>query len=909
MKRLSCAFALALVAALAPTLRADESQTMFPFVVEQGAVDNITDVRTWNADARVAGADGYVTAREGKFETASGRARMLGTNLCFGANFPSKEKAERLADSLARFGIGIVRLHHMDSRDIWGKNIAKSTTEIDPEQLDKLDYLIACLHKRGIYVDINLHVSRAFRDLDGFENAAMLPSQNKGVDNFDRRMIELQKKYAKDLLTHVNSYLGKAYVDDPGVAVIEINNENSVVASWSWGELDDLPSPYADELRALWNAWLVKKYETNAKLRDAWKCETVPLQEDQIGDAFDANFKFNSGNEWTLELDDEAKCERRGLDAADAGLDVGALSVKIEKMGQVAWRPQFSRVGLKIRKNKPYRTTFKYRSANESSFNVGIVENHDPWGTVGFRKTVKASKEWQTFDASFVATVDDSSVRMTFGGFQEGVEFEIADVSFQEGGTIGIDDAQTVEAGAVPVPKKNGDDVMFSREALDDFAEFLHDIENDYWQEMFDYVKGLGAKQLATGTQLQYGYWHNQARLDYCDIHAYWNHPNFPRRQWDQSDWLITNTCLANSPVEGTLSNLAAVRVLGRPFTCSEYDHPYPNSYCAEGNLMLAAVAAFQDWSAIFQFAWSHGDNFERQTVDPFFDMCSQQTKLAHLPACWAIFARGDVKAGPGEFVYAPEMTEEKELDVMRGSLSEYHRPLARALGLDKSLALAVYSGLDLSDLNLSKGEAFARAKKISAWNDLPDRMGSRDEKRITNEFGEICWDFRKPGKGTFVVDAANSKVFSGFVSEPIEFDGVRMNVGETMLGWTTISLVKGTNASPRATKNGKLTPGRWLLAATGDMRNDGAIVKKVGDRDVTTAAHFGGANGHAPVLCEGIPAAIVLNNLDLERVDVYALDPSGARGVAIPTIAVDEGVKFEIDPKYKTLWYEIVVR
>ena len=119
-------------------------------------------------------------------------------------------------------------------------------------------------------------MSRRFREVDGFPNADVLPFCDKGVDNFDRKMIEFQKKYAKDLLTHVNPYTGKAYVDDPGVAIVEINNENSVVASWAWGELDKLPDPYATELKDLWNKWLQNKYKTTDALRDGWGFREYP---------------------------------------------------------------------------------------------------------------------------------------------------------------------------------------------------------------------------------------------------------------------------------------------------------------------------------------------------------------------------------------------------------------------------------------------------------------------------------------------------------------------------------------------------------------------------------------------------------------------------------------------------------
>ena len=879
----------------------------FPFVIQHGAQGNITNVKTWDNPLPSAGSRGFLGTKDGRFAFKSGDARFLGTNLCFGANFPEKENAEFLARSLSRFGIGVVRLHHMDSREIWGENFEKTQTKIDPKQLDKLDYMIYCLQKEGVYVNINLHVSRAFDERDGFENSKDLPTQNKGVDNFDPRMIAQQKKYARDLLTHVNPYTGKAYVDDPGVAVIEINNENSVVASWSWGELDTLPKPYCDEFQRLWNAWLTKKYGSTDKLRAAWNSREYPAGPEQIADgSFAPDFKFN--RPWELQLDETAKASWRVVPASETGIDANALRLDVEKTGAVSWIPQIHRVGLGVEKGTPYRLTFKIRSESESKISVGVVENHDPWQPVGVRRDITATKDWQTVSIPFLPTKSDDQIRVSFGSFQDGTSIELADLSLRSGGAIGVDASQTLEAKSIPVPKRNGDsETLFSPETVADFSDFLRDLENKYWQEMYRFVKDeLGAKQPVAGTQLQYGFWHAQARLDFCDIHAYWNHPNFPGRSWDQNHWLVDASALANSPANGTLSNLAAVRVLGSPFTCSEYDHPFPNPYAAEGNVMLAAVAAFQDWSAIYQFAWSHSSQYQRDAMAPFFDMCAQPMKTAHLPACYGMFVRGDVKSGPGEYVYKPSMTQAEESQIQRDGLTGYHRSL-QGLNLDRSLSLAVYAGIELPDLKLPTSE-IKSVKEIKSWADLPARFGSKEKKEIVNDYGEIRWNFATPDKGYFVVDSANTKVFSGFVTQPTRFDGVTLDVGATELGWATVSLVKGTNVDLDAEKVGKLTSGRYLLTATGAMQNTDSKLITVG-KDVTTAGHYGGALGRAPVLCEGVPATLTLNGVDAKSVSVFVLDESGARKGELSVKSTDDGARFEIGPESKTIWYEIVVK
>ena len=247
------AFVVLLLGALACEARSAE---LFPFVISYDAPDNATNVSSWLH--RPAGKHGFVRSGDGRLATDAGPIRFWATNFCFAACFPAHDVAERVAARLARLGINCVRMHHMDSRHIWGDSPDKTT--IDPKMLERLDYLIAQLKRHGVYVNLNLHVSRWLGDKEGFPHQRQRPSYDKGLGNFEPRMIELQKQYARDLLTHVNPYTKTAYVDEPAVAFVEISNEDALFAVWQWGQLDRLPDPYATTFRKLWNAWLRKKY-------------------------------------------------------------------------------------------------------------------------------------------------------------------------------------------------------------------------------------------------------------------------------------------------------------------------------------------------------------------------------------------------------------------------------------------------------------------------------------------------------------------------------------------------------------------------------------------------------------------------------------------------------------------------
>lgn len=221
-----------------------------------------------------AGRHGFVTARDGRFHFTDGRrARFFGTNVGGPGCAPPKEKAAAIADRLAKYGVNLLRLHAFDST--YGKLIDYSrgnSQHLDPATLDRLDYFIAALKQRGIYVYLDLLDYRQFRSADGVKDGDAFTrnwaGSMKGASIFDERMIELQKDYATKLLTHRNPYTRLRYVDEPAVAVVEITNENTIFYFFRMAELSQ-PS-YRDELTRRWNAWLRERYPTRAALESAW---------------------------------------------------------------------------------------------------------------------------------------------------------------------------------------------------------------------------------------------------------------------------------------------------------------------------------------------------------------------------------------------------------------------------------------------------------------------------------------------------------------------------------------------------------------------------------------------------------------------------------------------------------------
>lgn len=232
-----------------------------------------------------AGKDGFIRAERGRLVDGAGRRfRIWGVNFSFTANLPDKENAPLVAAHLARFGINSVRVHHLDWRAPRGiiDSSHADSRHLDPEKLDRLDFLVAELKKRGIYTNLNLNVARAFQEADGVREADQLGFA-KGLTYFDERMIELQQEFARQLLAHRNPYTGTTYAEEPAICMVEIVNENSLVESWVRGRtqgkgpdpnaadrtFSDMPASYARDLDAKYKEWLAAelKPEELAKLR------------------------------------------------------------------------------------------------------------------------------------------------------------------------------------------------------------------------------------------------------------------------------------------------------------------------------------------------------------------------------------------------------------------------------------------------------------------------------------------------------------------------------------------------------------------------------------------------------------------------------------------------------------------
>lgn len=852
---------------------------LFPFVLpwDDGSPTPIA-LHTWND--RGSELPRITVGPEGHFVAGGRRLRLLGVNFCFGACFPDKVAAERIAARLAKFGVNVVRFHHMDGRRYPNgilRRDARSTRELDPEALDRLCYFIHCLARQGIYSNLNLLVSRPFNRADG------LSAEIESLDWKDRHLvgffyeplIRLQIEYATQLLRYHNRYSGHRLSDDPAVAFVEINNENGLVHGWLGGRLDDLPRPFAEVLRDRWNEWLARRYRSTEQLRQSWGVKQEPFGPNLVPDG---SFRDGLGR-WRLEQHDKAQSR---IEVVGGGSRNGgprrAVRIRVLAPGHEDWHVQFNRPGIAVEEDVPYTLEFWARADARRHIRVGVRQAHAPWDNLGFQRTIRLAPRWQFYRFTFVLSRADRDARVDFSGLgQEGAEYQFAQVRFRRGGTVGLPPEARIERRTVPIVRY-GRRSDVPRNGQRDWMAFLYELERAYWTRMRRVLKEqIGTRALITGTIVGCSTPHMMARFDWIDTHAYWQHPVFPGRPWDPGNWYVRNLSMVNAR-GGTIPRLALRRVFGKPHTVTEYNHPAPNTYSAEAFLLLAAYAAFQDWDAIYAFSYCHRTSaWDARRIWGFFDIDQHPLKMATLPIAAALFRRGDVATGRDPVIIP--LPEEVERDLLR-TAHAWRLVDGSSLGTPVEVALVRRVALSLGPGPRS-----------------PVDRTLRETDHFATDTGELRWSLRN-GRGLVTAVTRRTRFAVGYLGD-----------GVVKLGNITVrdvrSLQDGWACVAMTAVQGTFEHGRVLVVLAGYAANKGMRWLTDPWKDPLQAT-LGRNWGTAPSLVEGVEGVFELPNLG-GRVRCWALDPLGAPKENVPVTRSPDGkLVIRVGARYRTIWYLI---
>ncbi len=857
-------------------------QSGFPWVVPfGGGAQGATDFR-FLSDHKPAGSRGRVRiGADGHYYIGGQRIRFWGLNITANTCFPTQADAVKIADQVAQAGFNIVRFHHMDA--FWSTPSVidyqrGNSRQFNPEALARFDYLYAQLRQRGVYANINLLVHRQFRAADG------LPSETDQImwdvkrqhalGFFYRPMIELQKEYARLMLTHRNPHTGLTYAEDPAVAMVEINNENGLLQGWMLGYLDDAPAPYLSELQRQWNDWLRRKYTTTNALRTAWGERIEPL-----GSQILRNPRFTQGlQEWELEQHGDARVNAITQPGGPNGSHIVCL--QITQSSPANWHVQLNQRGLRFEANRIYTVRFHARASQRRTLSVNIGQAYAPWGELGFSRDFEVDTDWREYQFTFLMPVSESNARLNFYRLSEQTgEVCFANLLVATGGDLrAIPEGDLLGEGRVPIILYREREQTLPQ-ALRDWHEFLWETERAYWLEMANYIKReLSYQGIVIGTIIGCSTPHLMAQLDSVDGHAYWMHPEFPGTPWDGNNWFVRNAPMVNSD-EATVFRMAVQRVLGKPFTVTECDHPAPNQYAAEGALMMAAHGALQDWDGLFLFSYSWQPGHGR--ITDYFDQNHHPAKWTLARACAALFRRADVR--PAQRLLCAALTREQELDALR-RVWAWGLPDGRFTGIDSRAATMHRIAITLDPSQIPSGAL--RPQDVTVSNTL----------RVSDT-GELTWNRAHAVRCFFTIASRHSKAAIGFLS------GRRLDLGDNFTLEVKDAPLNGFGVVALTVLQEKPV-WRALIIAISTAENTGWSLRNLGENRITVGNQWG-----SPPTRVSVPTALLTLPYPAQRIKAWVLDENGARAREIsPASRGKDRALLELSPKFRTVWYEVEV-
>lgn len=179
-----------------------------------------------------------------------------------------RDKPDGLAEHarfLAKRGVNMVRYHSnlLDQK-------AADLKTIDPAERDRLWKFVAAMKKEGIYMTLSPYYPHSVKVKKEWGLEADQPNMT-GLLFFHPQVQAAYKQWMRDLLVPKNPHTGVALKDEPAIAILQIQNEDSLLF-WT------LPSIKAKPLEILqtrFGDWAKKQYGSLQKAAEAWKNEKV----------------------------------------------------------------------------------------------------------------------------------------------------------------------------------------------------------------------------------------------------------------------------------------------------------------------------------------------------------------------------------------------------------------------------------------------------------------------------------------------------------------------------------------------------------------------------------------------------------------------------------------------------------
>lgn len=270
------AVTLGLCCALQPQALAQSGQTSWAFEPARDAfsAQSLLDLRYLNE--KVAGETGFVRANgQGELLRGDGKPLRLWAVNSSTVDNTGKTRPlwhspppdlERHARFLAKRGVNMVRLHRQLSPDLKA-NPKAAIGDINLAERDAIWRTVAAMRKQGIYTTLSPYWANAMQLASHWGIAGGAQQSANGLLFFDAQLQQAYKRWLRQLLSEKNPYTGIPLAQDPSLAIIQLQNEDSLLF-WS---VDNIQGPQRLALERRYGTFLQQKYGTLAKAQATWR--------------------------------------------------------------------------------------------------------------------------------------------------------------------------------------------------------------------------------------------------------------------------------------------------------------------------------------------------------------------------------------------------------------------------------------------------------------------------------------------------------------------------------------------------------------------------------------------------------------------------------------------------------------
>ena len=406
---------------------------------------------------------------------------------------------------------------------------------------------------------------------------------------------------------------------------------------------------------------------------------------------------------------------------------------------------------------------------------------------------------------------------------------------------------------------------------------FKVETNKQYARTMYDHIRSLGVKipLCCTNWEKGNGLVMAQEEMDFQDGHCYyydWSWTEY-EKMTQQKSLMDSSAC--------PMGNQLSTRIHGQPFTMTEWDMPWPNSYRCESPIWYSAMGCLQNFSAMSIHTYGYHTKRDHHSL---LGKESSSNTLGMTPfreglfTCWndpakfGLFYHGALMLRRGDVSPANHVIGARISDVTAKEVK-----LAQTAG-DIHQVHVVLPSTDTSDLTdiRSASDTFVREdpKVVTAdngqlWRDLGRRIGGVDSPRTQAVFG-VIGQRKANGAPPIVLETSSMKV-------------------QANTDLATIALSSLTNDPIDKSDS-------MLLSAIGRASNHGQRMD--GEKLLEI--------GESPIEAEIIDAVISIKT-DNTKLRVWSVNSEGFY-IGNPAVTHEDGwMTFQIGPNYPGLYYLIM--